>query len=257
MNKLMNWHFDVQKGMYFDRYLSQENWSAFLSDIIEDEFWNYAVLPANCNLPDVLPDLEKMFATVERTPSVYIINGENCPDVIKYLEQNNYKKMSEESFMVFDSQLPMQMNKDMLIKQVMDDKTTQDFIEVFLSAYGGEKTPEQPYGELNKTYLDALTRSFENSEKFIHFVCYKGNTPVSVATLCFEKGKGGLYNVGTMPDSRGKGHGTAVTIACINEWKKRCGKVLFLQTETGSAVEQWYYKLGFKLGFVGSIFCKE
>ena len=257
MNKLMNWHFEVQRGMYFDRDLSHEDWTAFLSDIIEDEFWNYVVLHENCNLSNALLDFEEMFADVDRKPSVYIIDGGGCPEVLEYLEQNGYQKMSEESFMVFDSQLPMQINKNILIKQVVDDKTTYDFIEVFLSAYGGEKTPEQPYGELDKAYLDALTRSFDNGDKFIHFVCYEGSIPVSGATLCFEEGKGGLYNVGTKPNSRGKGYGTAVTIECINEWKKRCGEVLFLQTETGSVVEQWYYKLGFKLEFVGSIFCKE
>lgn len=257
MNKLMKWHFDVQKGMYFDYDISQESWCVFFSNIIEDGFWNYAVLPDNCNLSGILPAIEKMFVSVERTPSIYIINGERFPDVIKYLEQNGYNKMSEESFMVFDAQLPMRLQKDMLIKQVMDEKTIHDFEEVFLNAYGGEKTPEQPYGELDKTYLDALIRSFSNREKFIHFVCYVGNTPVSVATLCFENGKGGIYNVGTLPNYRGKGYGTVATIECINEWKKRCGEVLFLQTETGSSVEQWYKKLGFKLEFIGSIFCKE
>ncbi len=257
MNDLLKWHYKVQEGMFFDHCLDYEDWTAYLSDIITDGFWNYAILRENTHLTDVLPSIKRTFLSSGRTPSVYIVNEKEQMDTIEYLKHNGFVKMSEESFMVYKSKQQRQEAKDLVIRQVRDDKTIQDFIRVFMSAYCGERTPEQPYGELDKTYIDALTRSFSNSEKFIHYICYCNNIPLSVATLCIEEGKGGIYNVGTLSDSRSHGYGTAVTNACIYEWSRRLGEVLFLQTEAGSTVEKWYRELGFETAFSGSVYCME
>ncbi|GHU42240.1 hypothetical protein FACS1894190_11350 [Spirochaetia bacterium] len=258
MQELIDWHFTVQNGMYFDTKTELNGVSIYLSNIIEDGFWNYAFVPSDISLENSIETIESKFNNVNRQPCVYIANSEDCSDKVNKLLTRKYMPLSEESFMTMKSHNKLIVKPSTATtKRVADIKTHNDFIEIFTNAYGGDKTPEQPYGELDKTYIDALIRSFSAMNKFYHFVCYEGKNPVSIATLCFADGKGGLYNVGTAPAYRGKGYGTIATKVCIDQWFLLGGDVLFLQTETGSAVEKWYYKLGFELKFIGRTYCRE
>lgn len=258
MRLLLENHFDVQAGMYFDYNTIYGDWLIFMSNTIEDSFWNYAIIPVNCNLEKELPVVEDILKKADRPLSVYIINEKEHPDYVAYLLEHGYKKMSEESFMTYKDSLHSGItNNEVTVLRALKETEIIDFVNVFTNAYGGETTPEQPYGELDKTYMNALVRSFKNTEKFYHYVCYVNEKPVSIASLCYESGKGGIYNVGTNLSNRGCGYGTSATIACVEKWVELGGKTLFLQTETGSKVESWYYSLGFELNFYGSTYCKE
>lgn len=258
MCQLMKWHFDVQNGMYFDCCIVDESWNLLLSNIIEDEYWNYAIFMDTICCEQDLNRIEQVFIEKNRKSCIYIQNIFDKPELVDFINKNGYTLVAEEAFMVYSQKNNWTVKKsNVVIKRVFDSETKNDFVEVFTSAYGGDKTPEQPYGELEGTYIQALIRSFDNYEKFYHYVCYNNNVPVAVATLCFVDGKGGVYNVGTNPKYRGNGYGTEVTKACIDEWEKLNGDVLFLQTERGSIVEKWYSNLGFNIEFIGSTFCKE
>lgn len=257
MNKLIDWHFCVQKGMYFDELKITKDCSYFLSKTIKDSYWNYALFNDNVELDKLLiKNIESVFYAEDRVPCFYIVDEDT--KLVEKLSAHGYDLLFEESFMVFQHKGVWDKNRDDLyVKRVNGDKEIIDFMNVFVSSYGGEKTPEQPYGELDKTYYDALLNSFSNAEKFYHYICYMGSQAVSIATLCFDNMKGGIYNVGTVPCFRGKGFGSAVTNACIHQWKQMNGDVLFLQTELGSSVEKWYYKMGFKQMFIGRGLGKE
>ena len=258
MFKLMDWHFSVQQGMYFDKRKQADGYVVYSSDIIEDGFWNYAFLSGEIELGNCVSSIESDFKELNRVPCVYLPNDSRYEERRVFLGELGYAELSEESVMLYSDNPPEIRTKGALeTRMVTNAKAVDDFIDVFSSAYGGEKTPEQPYGELDDTYIEALSKSFADTQKFFHYVCYEGETPVSIASLCFVDGKGGLYNVGTLPSARGKGYGTIATKACIDKWKELGGTELFLQTETGSAVEAWYYKLGFELQFVGRSFSKE
>lgn len=73
MNALLRKHFDVQNGMYFNECFTSNQWNFFTSKIIEDGFWNYAVMPNNANLKNELPLVEKKFADIHRPSSIYIV----------------------------------------------------------------------------------------------------------------------------------------------------------------------------------------
>ena len=68
---------------------------------------------------------------------------------------------------------------------------------------------------------------------------------------------GGLYNVGTKPQFEKRGFGSAVTKACIDQWKKSNGSELFLQTETGTGIDDWYERIGFERVFEGAVYGKK
>ena len=259
MNKFIDWHFLVQKGMYFDETRNLKDWSLYFSKIIRDSYWNYAVHKTNFSEINrsSLKEIETIFETENRSPCIYVTNRDD--KIIKVLSSlYGYNLLFEESFMVYQNQVDCKYQyQNYKVKRVSCDNEIEDFMSVFVSAYGGDKTPEQPYGELDATYYNALLNSFAYDEKFFHFICYEGPQAVSIATLCFTDGKGGIYNVGTDPRFRGGGYGSAVTNACMNQWNLLQGKVLFLQTETGSAVEQWYKSKGFETIFTGRGLIKE
>lgn len=258
MNLLLKEHFNVQTGMYFDNSITYKDWVFFMSNTIEDGFWNYAVIPEDCNIEKELAAIEDIFINENRLLSVYVVNENEHPDYVAYLLKHGYSKMAQESFMTYNlSTYNRSKDERTTIVRAIGKTGLTDFVDVFTSAYGGEVTPEQPYGELDKAYVDALIQSFKNTEKFYHYVCYINEKPVAIASLCYENGNGGIYNVGTKDDARGCGYGTSATLACIEKWKELGGETLFLQTETGSRVESWYYSLGFKVKFYGSTYCKE
>lgn len=258
MQNLMEWHFSVQDGMYFDKRNETQSHIVFSSNIVTDGSVNYAILKNGISLKDEIEIIERSFNDMQRSPCIYLSNDENYDQWSQFLEQRGYSILSEESVMSFDKKnIDIKLKVDLNTIRATDAKSARDFIDVFTSAYGGEKTPESPYGELDKTYIDALSRTLNDNDKFFNFVCYEGEMPVSIASLCFYDGKGGIYSVGTTPSARGKGFGTVAIKACIDKWRELKGAELFLQTETGSTVEKWYQSLGFKIQFTGRFFSKE
>ena len=93
MHSLLKNHFEVQTGMYFDYFTTYGNWMISMSNIIEDSFWNYAVIPENCNLEKELPIVEEMLRRASRPLSVYVINEKEHSDYISCLLKHGYNKV--------------------------------------------------------------------------------------------------------------------------------------------------------------------
>lgn len=50
-----------------------------------------------------------------------------------------------------------------------------------------------------------------------HYVGFAGDAPVSSATVILRDGVAGLYDVATVPEARGRGHATAITVHALRE----------------------------------------
>lgn len=259
MKDWLKWHFEVQKGMYFDEEFADKSFSYYASKQIPDSVWNYGVVDALskktlCGFEHFCSDIGKPanlyipFVSCNYNEELLIANGFLRPE-------DEDGKLITETWMRF-RKTNYKVNNDVVIKLVKSQKEKDDFLQVFLEAYGGEKTPDKPYGELPDEYANALIASLEN-KKFFNFVCYADRIPVSVASLCFSKGYGGLYNIGTKPNFEKHGYGLAVTDACIRQWKALEGKELFLQTETGTGIDDWYARMGFEKMFYGAVYEKR
>lgn len=256
MNLLAN-HFDVQQGMYFSLRITTGFGESFLSDIIEDEYWNYTVITSEKCFQEMVDANELLFNKQKRKSCFYLTNGNDVQERFsKYLKDVNYVDAFTESFMLYNgSREVMVVNKNSIF--LVDEATrADDFIDVFVQAYGGERTDTQPYGGLSENYIHALKRALISNGQFYNFVLYEEGVPAAVASLCFKDGNGGIYNVGTVPSFRGRGLGSDITNACIKKWDYLGGKCLFLQTETDSTVERLYSKLGFETKFHGTAYSK-
>lgn len=259
MNNWLFHHYDVQKGMYFDNLNEDGELYYFSSDMINDSVWNYGLVSRITK--DSLEKYIIFCNSIGKATNLYIPHKTSFDDRI-LLDLGFIRPESDDGILVTETWMKFTHKKYVVkakcnIKEVVTQEEKKQFIDVFLAAYGGEKTPEKPYGDLPVEYTDALSRSFFNS-KFHHFICYNeiGN-PVSVASLCMNDGYGGLYNIGTPPAYEKNGFGLAVTDACINKWFELNGKELFLQTETGTGIDSWYNRIGFENLFFGSIYEKQ
>ena len=257
---MKNWltaHFNVQKGMYFDTMYSEGEMLYFGSDSIEDSVWNYGTVGAISD--ESIFAFEEFSKRIGKAPNLYVCREDAKKHNAQLNKHGFYAPFDKdelvtETWMEF-SEKKYSAPKHTDIKRAVCGKERQDFVDVFLAAYGGEKTPEKPYGDLPKEYTECLEKSFDNP-KFYHFVCYCDGVAVSVATLCVHDGFGGLYNIGTRPEYERRGFGLAVTDAAINQWQSLCGKSLFLQTETGTGIDDWYERLGFVRVFDGAVYEK-
>jgi len=251
--ELLKVHFLLQRGMYFDNRLLLSGCSLYTSDIITDSFWNYAFVPKNTDLRHILKFIEENFLKLNRQPAIYL--GDPTDDEVRFLSSAGYDLVSEESFMTCQVISKLKVSNLEIIR-VTSDKEKSDFLEVFVNVFGGEKTLDSPYGALDEAYLKALEQNFFD-QKFYHFIAYYGHHAVSIASLCYSNGMCGIYNVGTREGDRGKGFGTSIVWACLEQYLELHGSTLLLQTETKSQVERWYEALGFKTKFYGKIYVKN
>lgn len=257
--KIMNIQYNLLSGLSFDDCIVKNDYTIFKSNIITDNFWNIAVLNKE-ELSDklnILTNIEDDFIKINRQPSIYINKMlEGYTDIKKHLLNNGYLLNDIDSYMVFEkSKINIEVKEP--ISLVKTKEEFNDFMEVLESAYSGEVTPENPYsGTITKEYYDAIFRSL-NSNYFNHIILYKGNIPVSVATLSYKNGYGVINNVGTRKEFQNLGLGKQLISACINKFNELGGGTLFLFTEHMSKNEMWYEKLGFKTMFVNEQYVKN
>jgi GNAT superfamily N-acetyltransferase len=256
-----DYHFKFQKGMYLSERFEVQGVMVLYSDMIEDVFWNYAtqIRTTPERLDSFVAEIAEFLRGKGRVPCFYLTPWtEPRKELESLLKEKQYTPQLRDAWMFFDpaiAKTSKRSNRDgygMLTIKTVDQP--EDFITVFAKAYGGESTKDEPYGGLPDYYIKALRRSFamNRDANTFHFVAYTADrNAVAIATLVYIDGWGCIYNVGTPPESRGKGFGTTVSQACIDKWHALGGHTLFLQTEAGSKVENWYMSMGFVTKFVG------
>ena len=255
MRKSVDWNFSFQNGMYLDGKKQIQGANIYFSNYILDHYWNYAIDmdTNNNNVELIVNGIEETMLQMKRKPAFYITPWTNPKDkFINCLTLKGYKEQFQDAWMFYVGEGLVETKA--LSISLIDLKEDADiFCQIFGAVYGGSPTVNEPYGGLPPSYLEALRQSFSRkSVETYHFVGRLNGQPVSIATLVYKDGWGAIYNVGTLPELRGKGLGSEVSLECINFWKKKNGQILFLQTEAGSGVEKFYTKLGFKTHYVGA-----
>lgn len=77
-----------------------------------------------------------------------------------------------------------------------------------------------------------------------HYLAYQNETPVAAASLWLAAGVAGIYNVATIPEARGQGIGSAITVAPLQEARALGYRAAILQSsQMGFSV---YQRLGFR-----------
>jgi ribosomal protein S18 acetylase RimI-like enzyme len=132
--------------------------------------------------------------------------------------------------------LPHPEQPPLTIQPVADVHTFRLWIDTFVRGYG---IPS----EMGLGILD-LFGSLGVSLPLRHYIGYLHDRPVAASTLFLAAGVAGIYNVATVPEARGKGFGSAMTLAPLYEARAIGYRAGVLQSsEMGYSV---YQRLGFQ-----------
>ena len=125
------------------------------------------------------------------------------------------------------------------IEAVRSDEGLVEWLDTFLQAFGKE-----PQGRNHPWFTPFGHLGFDPAGPCVLLVARVDGRPVSTSLGFVGGGAVGLYGVGTVPDARGRGYGSAVTLAAM-DWGRAKGADLAIlhATELGEPV---YRRLGFE-----------
>jgi len=254
-----NLHYKFQTGCYFSGSKKIQGVLLLWNDKIKDPYWNFATR---------INTTEKLFAKLvkkiidfykmkNRQPEIYFTPFTKPKNLPQIIEEFNFKSKFKDAWMFYEKNKPkFIMPKNFLIKQVKTKEEMKIFINIFHQVYSGS-TPEEPYGLLPKEYGKCLFDSIIKPQKnktVIHYLGILDKRGAGTATLIYSGNFGCIYNIGTIPNHRKQGIGSALTLNAVVDSIENGAKIVFLQTEQGSFNEKYFTKLGFSTKFIGEGF---
>jgi GNAT superfamily N-acetyltransferase len=142
---------------------------------------------------------------------------------------------------------PGKYPEQMEIRIVADEKGMEDCAEMIVAGY---EMPDS-WRETTQQFVKGIGLN----TPYRSYVAYWEGKPVSTAAVLFGKDVAGIYTVATAPEARGKGLGTAVTLAPLLDARKMGYRVGTLQaSEMGFPV---YKKMGFQEDYRASSFYRK
>ena len=238
------------KDMFFDNKKGNDNYILCTSKVMDDYFWNIAYLKNKIN-KETLNDLENEFKTMNREVSIYLGKNDISYDKNKeLLLTNGYTLNNTDVYMILEKATEIDINTH--IKIIENEKEYNDFMKVLFSAYNDviENADENVYADaVTECYYNAVKNTM-NSKEHMHIIVYDNDIPVSVATLNYVNGMGGINNVGTAQGHWNKGYGKQLIAYLITKFENLGGGILTLSTEYHSKNQEFYEKLGFKEKYV-------
>lgn len=246
----LNMQYILLEGMFFDNKKDTDNYILCTSKVMDDYFWNIAYLKNKIN-KEILNNLESEFKSLNRKSSIYLgRNDISYTENKELLLANGYKLNNTDVYMVLAKTTEININTH--IKIIENINEYNDFIKVLSSAYNDaiENADENVYADaVTECYYNAIKNTM-NSKEHIHIIVYDNDIPVSVATLSYVNGIGGINNVGTAQGHWNKGYGKQLITYLISKFENMGGEILTLSTEYHSKNQQFYEMLGFKEKYV-------
>ena len=246
----LSMQFELLDGMFFDNKKETDNYVLCTSKTMDDYFWNIVYFKNKIN-DEIIKETENEFKSINRTPSIYVSrDDENYIENRNFLISRGYKLNNTDVYMELEENKDIEINTN--IKIVENETEYNDYMKVLASAYNDtlENSDENVYADaVTDCYYKAVKNTI-NSKEHIHIIVYDKNIPVSVATLSYVDGVGGINNVGTAQGYWNKGYGKQLIKFLINKFYELGGKILILSTEYQSKNQLFYERLGFKGKYV-------
>lgn len=234
---LMDIH--LNNGIYNKR-IPYEFYDIYYSDIIDDEYWNYALIKdKNANLKKICEDIYEKMTKLDRKSVLY------SPMILK---QNYLKELYTDIWLMLDNidNFP-QYKSDLDIKIVKVNKEdVDDFVDAVINGFStGDK--DDPYAYLPDSYHVAMLNSFKSDYNFINNYCVKYNEEIiGTATIIYRNNYAIMYNVTTNKKYKKHGVFKELMSEMIKDLKKIGITIICCQTEKNCYPELIYKKIGFK-----------
>jgi GNAT superfamily N-acetyltransferase len=187
----------------------------------------------------------EMIATFTRRglPMVWWVTPSTSPPGLSaYLTARGFSSIGARPYMAADlatlpQQIPQLSGVD--ITTVTDASTYVAWVRVFAASYGQQPDVAQRYFELISPRVGGAQTDIQ------HYLAWLDGTPVATATLFLHEDIAGLYHVGTLPEARGQGIGTAIVLTTLLEaWSRGLRHGVLFSSPMGLNI---YRRLGFKV----------
>lgn len=201
------------------------------------------ILQARFNPDAVEASIEAALAPFKerRLPLYWHVGPSSTPSNLGgYLLSHGLQKVSDELGMAVDLsalRAKPHMPAGLTVERAGDKAAVKQWCALFSDAFGASKNAADAFYSIEVDLLGMV-----DSRKL--FVGYLAGEPVATASLFFGAGVAGLYGVGTIPEARWQGIGTAMTMVVLNEARAAGYHIATLHASPlGQGI---YRRLGFK-----------
>jgi ribosomal protein S18 acetylase RimI-like enzyme len=161
-------------------------------------------------------------------------------DLGKYLEAQGLTYLGEFPGMAIDlSNLSSQSSsKDLEIIRVEDKTALKSWLRIAAIGF------DIPLELVDEILALEESLGIQSDRRYTRYLALWQQTPVAISELYLDAGVAGIYFVATLPEARGKGIGTEVTLAALEDAQKLGYRVGILQASAmGKNV---YRRIGFQ-----------
>ena len=227
-----------QAHLYEDQHLT------WLDTGLPEELLN-GVLRSRLSLTQVEPTIEafKLRFVDQRLPMSWHVGSSTKPlDLGSVLEAHGFAFAEESVGMAIDLR---QLNldavagvPDLVIRQVIDVPTLRAWVNVFRIGFAASDVFSEAMLAI------AASHDLSPDSRTFLYLGMLGDMPAASATLLLSNGVAGIYDVTTIPQARGKGLGTAVTLQALLDGRAKGYRFGVLQSS--EMARGMYHRLGFR-----------
>ncbi|MCG3221698.1 MAG: GNAT family N-acetyltransferase [Candidatus Heimdallarchaeota archaeon] len=175
----------------------------------------------------------------KKLPILWWIGPNSKPDNLDaYLESFDFKKTDEPPGMFMDLNrldFSYETPPELRVNLVQNAKHVEEWVSVFIEGVGGT--------EKHRKHLFQSEMFLLQKNNYLRFIGYWEGEPVATSGLILNEDVAGLYFVITKPDYRGKGIGTAISRAALeNAYKRGYHKAVLQSSKMGYNI---YKRIGF------------
>lgn len=230
--------------------IKNKDYDIYYSDLIDDEYWNFAYLKnREVSLDDIFDEIKSNMNKLNRNPIIYVTSNIIDSKLQENIKSSKLKSLYTDVWMTLDNLEQFKSYKSKIDFSVckVDETLKEQFIQAVIDGFSGDNA-EDPYESLSNGYKIALEKSFDenNSEyKVIHYLGRKEKEAISTATIVYKKDKAIIYNVTTNKKYQKNGVCRQMMSDIIKDLIKLNIKEICVQTEHGFYTEQVYKNMGF------------
>ncbi len=260
MEELIDIH--LNNGLYVASKILNKDYDIYYSDIIDDEYWNFAYIKNNnINLNKIFIDIKNKMEKLNRDPIVYITSNMMNESLEKQIENSRLQIMYTDVWMILENfeQFELYKSKIDFSLDIVNEYSKEKFIQAIMDGFAGNN-PEDPYNDLSDGYRIALNKSFlinQKEYKILHYLGTFENDAISTATVIYKGRNAIIYNVTTNKKYQRQGICKKMMSEIISNLNKLGVETVCLQTEQGFYTEQVYKSMGFKEVMLGKAYMEE
>lgn len=262
MEEIIDINLNGQLYLYLSKIIKKQDYDIYYSDLIDDEYWNFAYLKNDeVSLKETFEDIKLNMNKLNRKPIIYITSDIIDSELQEKIDNSKLKSLYTDVWMTLDNleQFGTYKSKiDFSVKKV-DEKIKELFIQAVMNGFSGDN-PEDPYESLSDGYRIALEKSFNKTDseyQVIHYLGEKEQEVISTATVVYKKDKAIIYNVTTNKKYKKQGACKQMMSDIIKDLIKLNINEICAQTEQGFYTEQVYKNMGFIEKMLGKAYIEK